>query len=699
MELKNLVTETVRNFSGVKSSLPHGVLQSSDAEKIENFVTRKGRLRKIWGATKQYESAFGVGEIKWLDYFRNRWLFQHGNSIGAEQTEGAYDFLEVGSMALGTENASHSEIWNNRVFLSNGAENKFYEPDGAGQKLLNLGIFPPGLGRKSVEGAAPPDFILTKVAAPGSALADATYGYAVTFWDDVRGVESLPWGAAVGQDGLWNGYAYIYSLATRAAWAGMANNAIRVDISQIKAVGYDRDRVTHFIIYRATQADPTVFKRVADPRASTFIADLLSIDNDYYDDSTVEANLGAVLDQSLSPPPSGRYYDGLATDADLGNYGPKYVRFFRDQLWLFGADFPGTENGFLLNAESTGIYRVPYEPQNGLAYASQVGNFDYWQYSYEIGPSTGQKDTGIARAGNSLLFFKERSAYYLDGTNPENYEIRELDPRRGVIVPGSLQETTKGAIGLGADGFTLFDGVGRGVVISEELEEVERINLAHSDKISSVFDPHEERYECHVPLDEFSWNTRVFAYDLKTNAWEVTTRAGGAAKYGLSSARRIVSLLGDPRNGRLYSTDDYSVTTFNGQTMHGLWRSRAFDFGRPDSIKSVQMVEITARAKRDFRISVDLITDFNQKDCATVRDHAPDVRTNNWASGANDDSGAKWDSGAWAKNTVKKKFTILIQAIGKNFNLVVRNSDTDANYANFEIEEILVYASMLSGDE
>ncbi len=139
--------------------------------------------------------------------------------------------------------------------------------------------------------------------------------------------------------------------------------------------------------------------------------------------------------------------------------------------------------------------------------------------------------------------------------------------------------------------------------------------------------------------------------------------------------------------------------TFNGETMHGIWRSKHFDFGRPGDLKSLQAVTIVARAKRDFRVSIDVIPDFSQRDCASVNDVAPDVRGDVLAEDASDSEGMIWDEGQWSNGTEKKEFTILVQAIGKKFQLIVRNSDVDANRASFEIEEIILWASNLSGSD
>lgn len=696
MEIESHVQETIRAFGGIKSSLPHGALNSTDAEDCVNFVPRRTRLRKLWGTVLRFTSGAGNGPIGWIGRLQDRWLAQHGNAILKELTVGQNDFLQIGEILLGEGNPVRSAKWENRVFLSNGVENKFLEfTPTLGFKYLNVGLLAPGGYPAST--VSRPLFMIaanpTVSANVSSGLPDALFTYAITFWDDIRKVESLPYVSLVGEDGLWfwadENFPPIY------VGSGAVQMQVTLDISAIKAFGYD-ERVTHFIIYRATQADGTVWKRV--PTINGVDAFITEIANNTFVDTAAEENLGTVLDLSLSPPPSGRGYLNFNEIDDDGpqNYGPRFVEQYRDQLWLFGVRFPGTAEGY--DAEEN--RSVTFQPQSGIAYASDVGNPDYWLYTFDVGKSTGQEDTGVEKHNGILMFFKSRSAYRLVGSSPENYEIAEMDANKGFTIPGSVRATSIGVVGIGEGGFTLFTGIGEGALIGDELfDTFDRINMDYADQISSAYDSLEEKYECSVPLDGATHNTHVFSLDCKTRTWTLTRRAFGAGAYELVADKIPVSLLGDRQNGRLYSASDYSKVTLNGQTMHGKWRSRAIDFGLPGDLKSVQMVEITARAVTDFRLSIDLIMDFGQGDTASVEDVAPDVRGDKWAEDSDDTDGMNWDSGQWSKGSEKKKFTILIQGVAKNFNLVVRNSDTDADRASFEIEEIIVHASRLSGNK
>lgn len=704
-EIDNLVQEKVQVFSGQKSALTHAASENSDCEGIENFITRRSRLRKIWGASLYHTAGFGAGRVKWLDHFRNRWLFQRGDGIALETEEDSGEFNQLGTIEGSLERRVFSDKWIDSVFLSNGYQNKYVdfltynEP-----KLLNLGLLPPGGASMPNQPVPFPPATFTVQVEPGSDLPAGDFEYILTLWDDDRQVESMPYGSYVGEDGLWTYDSTILSgstvdLANFTTGSGLqinvpgAGNKLAIDVSAILARGYDAQRVTHYIIYR--KAADGVYKRVF---TNQFLEiDITPINQPVFYDTIATADLGEVIDLSKSPPPSGGYYRDESALV-WKDYGPRFVKYHRDQLWLFGVRFPGTPNGYI---NGRPILASRFHALNGRAYASHVGQFDFFgTTTFDVGRETGEDDTYLGKHRNTLMFFKEKSSYYLDGTSPENYEIRELDKNRGITVSGSAQETTAGIIGLGLGGFTLFSSVGPAEIISEGIADmVEQINLDQAHQIASAYDPEEEKYECHCPILN-SYNTLVFIYDLKQKAWTFTKRAGGAAHYSLKSDKRSVGLIGDKQNGRLFLSTNRAAVTQAGQALHGVWRSKQFDWGRPGEIKTLQMITIVARAKRDFRLSIDVIPDFAQKDAASIRDIDPDVRDDNYAEDENEEGAEVWNEAQWQAGTVRKEFTVIdLGVAGKKIQLILRNSDTDVGRAQFEIEEIILHATLEEGED
>jgi hypothetical protein len=662
------------------SAVPFATLDSSKAARIVNFFIRKGKLQKAWGASLYAQPVVtgGSGGITWIDRFISRWIFQQGNAVALEDSDGSKTFTPIGLITGGENGARiNSDKWRNRIFMVNGFENKFYEDSLlTGQKFLTLGIIPPGNGSRSAQP------VLAGTVVDGGHLTDATtYKYVITWFDSQRGIESLPNGAVVGDDGLWSGDAHVtVTTATPKLTA-------EINITAIKAAGYDVDRVTHFIVYRQLQVDGLTYKRIKNDPGTGFGQGVFPIATSVVDDdagttdaSLVESVLGAILNIDNSPPPSGQNYSDNGSSA---NYGARFVKFFRDQLWLFGVQYPG------LLSES-------FIPANGIAYASDVQNPDYWPYEFDIARNNQQKDTGLAVFLNTLIFFKERSTYAIEGTNPNNYVVRPIDVRRGCIAPGSIQETPVGVIALSAEGFILSTGSGASTPISEEIfDEVRNINFAQRDKIISAYDNQEGKYECHVPMLPSANNTQIFVYDTNFKTWSMKKIGmSQAVKYDINSSLSRVGLAGDQLTSKLYNVVDETQTTFNGQTILAHWHSKHFDFGVPDKNKRLCLIQIKGKAYTDFKITVDIIMDFG-RDTISIPDILSESTYSKWAASATDEAGMDWDKDNWAGEFVDKKFEIPASGIANNFQIIIRESENAANRGGFQLEEILLSANQL----
>lgn len=664
MPLDREVEERVSLFSGQASSVPFGVLTAGQAARVVNFICRKGKLQKAWGASLYAQPVItgGAAGISWIDRFASKWIFQQGNAIALEDSDGSATFTGIGTILNGEDGQRiSSDKWRNRIFMVNGAENKFYEDSLlSGSKFLTLGIIPPGNGARTGQ----PTLTINNVGAGNVATTQPIY--IVTWYDSQRGIESLANGAVVGENGLWAGDNQV-----QLSPATAGNREYQVDITALKAAGYDTDRVDSWFLYRKNTTDLT-FKRVSN--TATAIATNTKNDN------VADASLGTALNTDKSPPPGGRYYTS-ATSTSV--YGPQFVKFFRDQLWLFGVNYPGS-----LSEE--------FIPANGIAYASDVHNPDYWLYEFDIARNNQQKDTGMAVFLNTLIFFKERSTYAIEGTNPDNYVVRPIDVRRGCVAPGSIQETPVGVIALSAEGFILSTGSGPSTPISDGIfDEIRNINFAQRDKIISAYDNQEGKYECHVPMLPSVNNTQIFIYDTTFKTWDLK-RIGmaQAVKYDINSSLSRIGLAGDQLTSKLYNVVDETQTTFNGQTILAHWHSKHFDFGHPDKNKRLVAIKIKGKAYTDFKLTIDIIMDFGA-DTFTIPDILSESTYSTWASSATDEDGMTWDQDNWAGEFVEKKFEIPATGVANNFQIIIRESETSANRGGFQLEEIILTANLM----
>jgi hypothetical protein len=672
--LRKKVEEVVRAFTGQKSAIPFGALSASDAAKVVNFVCRKGKLAKIWGATVYAQPVLnlGTGGILWIDSFRYRWFIQHGPVIALEDSESganfttlASDFETSATDYLGKTKSLRvrSEKWRELVFLFTGKKNKYFDPTRDDTKLFTLGLIPPGKGTVSQP--------TLSFSSPGAGNVPEDVFYLITWVDGLTGIESLPLGAYVQEDGLWGG------IFLEENQQELGNNVqVTVDITSVKSFGYDTDRVTGWNLYRKTVADE-VYKKVN--------TTVIPIATTTYLDNLADSSLGALLNQDNSPPPDGTYYiSNSATETQgVNTIGPRFAKFWRDQLWLFGASFPGEDASL-------------FQPVKSVLYASDVQNPDYFLYTYDVGRSAQEDDTGLAIHLNTLLIFKERSIWAIEGSNPDTYGVRQIDSKRGVVAAGSLQETPVGAIGLSNDGFVLATGYGPAQIISEEIfDEIKGINFEHRDKIISAYDPQEGKYECHVPMSPNTDNSQVFVYDVNFKSWQILkTRIGQSCKYDVGSDGSRVGLLGDQLNSRLYDIVDEDIPGFNGAAILARWHSKHFDFGDPSRLKRLSRMTIKARSKTDFVVNIDVIMDFG-KETITFENVSSESTYSTWAEDQEDDDGMVWDQDNWSGEFVDRKIEIILSGVATNFQVVVRESQNSANRTGFEIEEITLEGNLL----
>jgi hypothetical protein len=703
------VEEKVSVFSGIKSSYPSNgaALQSGDAEDMLNFMIRKARLRKIWGAADYATIATGSGAIRWIDRFLNRWIVQRAGSISFETAESSQVFSEMGTIEVDDESRIVSDKWRGNIYLSNGLENKFYDNQSAQgivdffnrNRFGNVGLTPPGNGLREDAGLQP-ELTLSEQAGTGVAnqgFKDSTaYEFLIIWWDNLRDVYSLPNGAEVQEDGLWLGNKP--ATITTSAGTGIDDRTIRVDITNYVNAGFDTNRVTHWVALAREVGVDADFKRVGNstvvPGSATANFNTSGVSpalGRYTQDIAPTDGVGTiVLDESISPPPSGKFYQGIL-NGDVGNYGPRFIREHNEQLFFFGVRFPG------LATEVDGEVELFLGKANGIAYASEVENFDYIRDNYNVGRETDQEDTGLEKFRNILYFIKSGSCHYLDGTNPLNYSVRACDSNRGFTVPGSIQATTIGIIGLSLEGFGIITSPGPIEIISEDIfNKISGINLLHKDKITSSFDEKEGKYECHVPCGANTNVSRVFVYDVNLKTWEVySKRVAGALKYSKDSQMRKVALLGDKGTGELYSIANELQATISGDQIKAHWRSKQFDFGYPGRLKRLKFIRIKARSTDEFSLDVDIVLDAGQQQTVTLGTQNSESVYATWADAADDSDGGEFGESDWSGATVPVKFEILAEGVARNFQIIIKESGTDAASANFEIEEIVLVADLL----
>lgn len=681
-------TQTITPFSGQQSGLNRELALPGKGRLVYNFIVYNGVLEKIPGSELYLASGYGADPIVYLGYFQNRWIWQIAYNLVAETAESSQNEILLASDF--DKDPIFSDEWRGRLYLANGKQLRFFD----GSTVKELGLPPPGLGVTARQ-----VFTLTDAGGGGS-LGAGDYKYTLTFLDGNTDTESLPLGALVGADGLFVSTEFDTTLNPM-GWLSVsitglaANHEVIVSISAAFRSYLENnlpDRVTELRLYRAYDSG-NGFGDYQFVTSWVRLGDGFNIaSREDFTDTTAQANLGAkIFPEQLNPPPtkSGAVNSGANADETIG---PKFIRNWRDQIWMFGAEFPR----FMVTDSLKSVSQVN-EASDAILYASDTFLPDYAPFNYEIGNRDGQKASGLGVASDTLCIFKERSIYSMLGSDTTNFVPKVIDQKRGCIAPGSLQETPKGIICLSDAGFIIFNGRAESELISKDIDdEVREINREELGKISSTYDSAREIYECHFPKGTALENNRTVYFNLNERAWSVG-RAFNArsVKYVQISDRASEKMVGLTAGGHILKVSDGRNVADEGAAILARWRSAEIDFGEKALQKTAHWLYVTAACSVNFIIDVSVYSDYAQGPVfeATDIDSESDYAT--YASSQTDPDGAIYDTSRYSGRITQKKLKIPVEGIGRSFYVEVTEKENNTDRFYFQILAIELEASIL----
>lgn len=730
MSTANRVRSSVIEFKGQKSGLPIESYGLDSGQEIKNFVLKEGALMRVQGGTQlttiNETSIADQGGILSLHRFKNLTVAQRYLGVFCENSEGAGAFTCVNNTSTGTLTLAQklfSATWRDRIFFTNGRDNTFLLNEPSNLTDYSYGYL----------GLDPPNSFSAGwfFAVSAGNVANGDYYYLITGYDENTNTESPAFGALSGADGLYelspNG-----AMGPRPAPFTVSGGSKIVEITYsslgpaLTAYQALYPRVTHFIVYRGTKTgslynsffrvplknggsmDGQVFVRI-----STFISEAT-----HFKDNTATADLPTVsLAENNSPPPtparmkaardyvSGNIAGGSETPShSLSDYsGFKHMRFFRDQLFGFGAHSPGIYVNEMSVGETAEKVSGTVNNFRHLLHGSEVYQPDYFPYLWEVGRGDGQDAIGMGVLGDTaLLLFKQKSTYYLSGSSPSDYIVRILDTNKGAVHQSTIQETPIGVIVLDRSGFVLFDKIAQGKRISKQIQDViDSINFDYAENFYSSFDPHDQRYYCAVVTrDAGSFNTPnvTLCLDLDTLEWTYTSFNEGLARVmDSSSDNGFVDIIGGRANGILYDSSDPTKILFDTLPIESIWTSGPTDFGDDQHKKKLRWLYLRARGNESFTINIEIIPDYDEGKKFVLEDYDSLKAFSTWySSDAASDGNLIWDEGYWSGLTTQRrvcKIPVIVK--GYSFQVRIINTDTDAARYGFGIESVSVEAEVM----
>lgn len=726
MAIKKRSIERVKSFNGQKSGQPIESYDFDSAEQIQNFYLKEGRLIRSNGSKIYAQSVIDTsGGVTSLHRFKKLNMVQRNANLAVETSEESKVFTTI-ETSLGTTSKLFSTQWRDRSFLTNSDTSKFFlnrNDSLSGYKFGDLGLSaPPACALPSYLPATP---ITVINAAPGSL--SGPYGALFTFYDEETNTESPGYGAVCSQDGLYD-LSPNSQFGPQPAEVSPSSTGITISIDTFYLSFYRAQffkRATHIILYVGTRVGGSAtglwdtFFRVPynNPLSSMDGDQFIRIDTIISEggfSSKVESitDLTTVsLAENNSPPPTKQAVSasfdralelGATSDAyDASkNSGFRHVKFFRDQLFGIGSKGQGYNVSEIeVGNDSQKVVGIINDFKD-ILYGSEVGQPDYFPYLWEVGRGDGQEATGLGVLGDqAILAFKERSTYYLAGSSPDNFVMRIMDTNSGCVHQSTIQETPIGVICLDRSGFVLYDKIGQGTKISEDIEDVvDSILFNYASNFYSAYDPANRFYYCAVVIPGSQTPNLTLCLDLKTMQWSTQTGAEGRSRViDTTTSDANVDIVGSAVNGNLYDLSDITKVTYNGDTIDSVWTSGALDFGDDQHKKRMRWLYLRVRSNGNFTISVEVIPDFNENNKFVISEFNYEASQSTWFSANSSTDGTLfWDEGNWEGAGLPRKIVkIPIVSKGYSFQVRIINRDTDEARYGFELEGISAEAVML----
>lgn len=674
------VSFVIPYFSGQWSGRNRDTIPPSKGRLCYNLFTKEGVLKKAHGSSLYLDSDHGSDPIRLLRTFRNRWVWQIGTNFCGESAENLKDD-NLYYTAFDKEPLS-SDIWQDALYLANGKQLKLFD----GAEIKDLGMLPPGNGSTPRQ-----DFTLELSFSAG--LLDAgNYKYVFTYYDSTTQTESLPNGSLVDEDGLFVATEYD-STDNPLGWTPVTIDnttarkiRVRFNIGFVTGVIQRAPtRVDKIRIYRALNAgagygDYRFVTEQPIDRVSVFL----------FEDNTAQASLGEImLPEELVPPP---LKEGADNGGATNSTGAKFIKFWRDSLFLFGADFPE----YTVNDTFKGVTNKNFA-SDSILYGSDTFLPEYYPFNWNVGKKNGQKATGLALAGDTLCAFKERSIYTVLGDNLNNYIVKIRDNQRGCIAPRSLQETPYGVIFMASDGICLFDGSGPSQIISNDIaDEIKNINILYSDKITSQYIHSQNRYIMFFPSGTSSENTRYVSYDFDDKAWGCGY-GFECASIGYAEKTNAVPqiMIGSRFNGRLYDWTDPTNVNYNGNIITSIFRSSEFDFDHRDRNKRLTFLYLTAACSINYVVDIAVYADYAQGSIYDREDIDSESDYATYGSSQQDPDSAVYDVSRYSGPITIKKIKVPIYGIGRTFYVEILEKQNNALRNMFQILSIEVEGVLL----
>lgn len=282
-----------------------------------------------------------------------------------------------------------------------------------------------------------------------------------------------------------------------------------------------------------------------------------------------------------------------STETEVPTYAPKgdFIELYYDRLWIAGdKDNPDRVYFSTSNVNGADIqdFTVPLADEEEI---NMHGGF------LDVRSYDGSKIIGLKVVFNSIVIFKNKSAYKVYGSSPSNFQLVELFNSNGAISNRSICVGNNGAYFLNSDGIYFYDGTNTNLISQKITNIISRMNMSYADDSVGIY--YNNKYYLAIPVDGSVTNNLLIEYNITLKSF--TT-------YDIGNITQFIEW----NNKLYYSSGNTIKELFAGTTNLPLtWETPYFDFDVKNARKMSNYIYF--RAKGVGKVRFELVTDKTTK--------------------------------------------------------------------------------------
>lgn len=273
------------------------------------------------------------------------------------------------------------------------------------------------------------------------------------------------------------------------------------------------------------------------------------------------------------------------SESTITTYAPKgdFLELHYDRLWISG-DKDNPDRIYFSTASVNGADIEDYTSPIEEGEANQHGGF------LDVRSYDGSKIIGMKVIFNSVVVFKNRSAYKIFGNSPDNYQLVQLFNCNGAIADKSICVGNNGAFFLNSDGIYYYDGTNTNLISQKITKVIKRMSFNYAKNAVAIYK--DNKYYLSLPLDDSQTNNALIEYDTINKSFMI---------YDVGNISTFLSYEND-----IYVSigSDVKKLFVDNTSCNMYWKTPMFDFGKKNTRKMSNYIYFRGKGNGKVRFSL-----------------------------------------------------------------------------------------------